>query len=130
MFVRTFNRQNLKLIGRWLVVVLIAFQAQLALATCLSPVKNPALAYGMTQQVGESSPCKNMSAMDSSVCLAHCLQSYQITDKQHQLSDDLPASEHTAELPVIDRPAITTVSAITVATPPPPLRILFCCLRY
>lgn len=125
------NRKRLALVGRWLVVLLIAFQAQLALAACLSPMQSPALAYGMAQQTSQSSPCENMSTTDSAVCLGHCLQSYQTTDKQQPLSDGLPAIDHTAKLPAIDQPATAIVLATTVVatSPSPPARFLFCCLR-
>lgn len=118
------NRKRLALVGRWLVVLLIAFQAQLALAACLSPMQSPALAYGMAHQ---SSPCENMTTADSAVCLGHCLQPYQTTDKQQPPSDGLPA-DHAIELPAIEQPATAIVSATTVVTSPP-ARFLFCCLR-
>lgn len=121
------NRKRLALVGRWLVVLLIAFQAQLALAACLSPVQSPAFAYGMAHQ---SSPCENMTTADSAVCLGHCLQPYQTTDKQQPLSNGLPAIDPTVKLPAANQPLTTMDSAAIVATSPsPPARFLFCCLR-
>lgn len=124
------NRKRLALFGRWLVVLLIAFQAQLALAACLSPMQSPAFAYGMAQQTSQSAPCENMTTADSAVCLGHCLQPYQTTDKQQPLSDGLPAIDHTVKLPAANPPLTTMVSTAIVATSPsPPARFLFCCLR-
>lgn len=123
------DRKSLAIVGRWLVALLIAFQAQLALAACLSAMQSPALAYTMAPQTGESSPNEDMPMLNSAVCLGHCLQSSQTTDKHTPLADVLPVVEYSAELPAQDWQASEPSAAVLASTSSPPPRILFCCLR-
>lgn len=124
------DRKGLAIVGRWLVALLVAFQAQLALAACLSAIQSPAFAYKMAgQATDQSSPCQGMPASDSAICLGHCLQSYQATDKQTPLADGLPAIEHSAEPPTTYGQAVEVLAEVVASPSSPPPRILFCCLR-
>jgi hypothetical protein len=123
------NRNCLASVSRWLVALLVTFQAQLALASCLSPALSPAHAYEMARQTDETSPCENMPVADSAMCLGHYFQSYQATDKPGPLADALPAVEYSPEPPAFPAQAGDAGEAGLASYSFPPPRLLFCCLR-
>jgi len=118
---RYFSRKSLASFVRVLLATLLFAQAALAAQPCVLPDAAPANAYEQ-----DMPPCHQQES-SSNVCLAHCLEDYQLVDL-HQPLPALPAVSTAA----ITLPALPLAAAPTAGFQPlllarvtgPPLSIL------